>query len=58
MLHPVSGLGSWEIQDLFSKLNLPDLEQETEAQTLYILETLSSPKAVLWQSYLQIICFL
>lgn len=40
MLHPVSGLGSWEIQDLFSKLNLPDLEQETEAQTLHLRNAL------------------
>lgn len=47
MLHPVGGLGSRETQDMFSKLNLPDLEQGSEAQTLYILETLSSPKGVL-----------
>lgn len=49
MLHSVSGLGSWVIQDLFYKYHLPDLEQGSE-------ETLSSPKSV--QSFLQVFYFL
>lgn len=40
MFHSVSSLGSWDIQDLFYKLHLPDLKQGSEAQALHLRDAL------------------